>query len=45
MGTGYAPVRRGGDHPDMGDEKGKAVREIYDGMGRGVEGEVLETGI
>jgi len=38
VGEGYAKVRCGGDHPALGDEKGEAVREIYDRMGGDVEG-------
>jgi len=38
VGEGYSAVRRGGDSTGLGNEKGEVVREIYDGMGRDVEG-------
>lgn len=41
MGEGYAAVRRGRDHPALGNEKGEVIREIYDGMGGDVEGKSL----
>lgn len=33
VGEGYTAVRSGGDSAALGDEKGQAVREIYDLLG------------
>ncbi len=42
VGKGYAAIRGGGDSTVPGNEKGGAVKEIYDGMGGDVEGERLK---